>query len=359
MTDPQLPPEGWYDDPYGAPVVRWWDGSTWTDQTAPPPTAGTGPTGGAGPNGLLDIGAWLTETFQCFRGRLGDLFAIIALVQIVSSAMVGLGLWFGLREFELLISTVGDNGDVDVSGGSTAALGAVIAVAGGLFGLSSRAAVTHQLAAAQTEPPLPWSVSIAHGLRRLPKIIGVAILTGLVLIVMWLVAAALAFVSPLLLLLTIPAALVGSIWWWIRSSLFGTAVALVPPGVSAVKTSFALTRTRVFALFGRLLLLGLIGFAASLATNVVSAPINALAGFDTQLTSPAGTPSWLIETDNSILIDGGAFAGSAPFALLVTLLVAGILGGFVSAIRDSAHLSIFRQLDGPIDPAIEQSSTMA
>ncbi|MGD3112358.1 phospholipid scramblase-related protein [Streptomyces sp. YGL11-2] len=38
MTQTAVPP-GWYQDPYGAPVVRWWDGYRWTEHTqaSPPP----------------------------------------------------------------------------------------------------------------------------------------------------------------------------------------------------------------------------------------------------------------------------------------------------------------------------------
>ena len=36
-----LPPSGWYPDPYGAPeLLRWWDGSGWTQHTHPDVTAG-------------------------------------------------------------------------------------------------------------------------------------------------------------------------------------------------------------------------------------------------------------------------------------------------------------------------------
>src|ERR1700751_1403994 len=35
-----LPPSGWYPDPYGTPsLLRWWDGSVWTQHTHPDVTA--------------------------------------------------------------------------------------------------------------------------------------------------------------------------------------------------------------------------------------------------------------------------------------------------------------------------------
>ena len=32
----QLPPPGWYADPHGAPIYRWWDGQAWTEYTSGP-----------------------------------------------------------------------------------------------------------------------------------------------------------------------------------------------------------------------------------------------------------------------------------------------------------------------------------
>jgi hypothetical protein len=34
MTLSQFPPPGWYADPYGAPIYRWWDGQAWTEYTS-------------------------------------------------------------------------------------------------------------------------------------------------------------------------------------------------------------------------------------------------------------------------------------------------------------------------------------
>src|SRR5579859_5413569 len=42
-----MPPSGWYPDPYGVPdLLRWWDGATWTQHTHPgsaPDLTGSGP----------------------------------------------------------------------------------------------------------------------------------------------------------------------------------------------------------------------------------------------------------------------------------------------------------------------------
>jgi hypothetical protein len=39
-------PPGWYPDPDGQPVLRWWDGGDWTDDTRLLPAARTAPPAG-------------------------------------------------------------------------------------------------------------------------------------------------------------------------------------------------------------------------------------------------------------------------------------------------------------------------
>ncbi|MEO7349506.1 MAG: DUF2510 domain-containing protein [Terrimesophilobacter sp.] len=36
MTQQSLPPFGWYPDPTGLPMLRWWTGTEWTDQLENP-----------------------------------------------------------------------------------------------------------------------------------------------------------------------------------------------------------------------------------------------------------------------------------------------------------------------------------
>jgi hypothetical protein len=35
-TDQSVASFGWYPDPHGMPILRWWDGSAWTDRTEKP-----------------------------------------------------------------------------------------------------------------------------------------------------------------------------------------------------------------------------------------------------------------------------------------------------------------------------------
>jgi hypothetical protein len=42
LTPPTLPPPGWYPEPSGAQVQRFWDGRQWTASMQPPQQYGTG-----------------------------------------------------------------------------------------------------------------------------------------------------------------------------------------------------------------------------------------------------------------------------------------------------------------------------
>jgi hypothetical protein len=46
---PAGPPPGWYGDPNGMPMLRWWDGAQWGSHTQPLPALSPGPQQAAQP----------------------------------------------------------------------------------------------------------------------------------------------------------------------------------------------------------------------------------------------------------------------------------------------------------------------
>lgn len=66
MNDAPLPTPGWYPDPAGSPLLRWWDGERWGDATHPlpgddAPQPSTAPPSGA-PGTLPQATALATES---------------------------------------------------------------------------------------------------------------------------------------------------------------------------------------------------------------------------------------------------------------------------------------------------------
>lgn len=80
MSEQPLPLAGWYADPYGAPQQRYWDGRTWSDQTAPaadavpPPSGSTVPAPwGYGHGAPTGPGGWANH--QAPAAGLSDYYA--------------------------------------------------------------------------------------------------------------------------------------------------------------------------------------------------------------------------------------------------------------------------------------------
>jgi Protein of unknown function (DUF2510)/Domain of unknown function (DUF4190) len=89
MTDtPSPPPAGWYPDPSGAPGQRYWDGTAWTDQDAPP-TAGQpqpSPVGlaqGPRPRNGLGIAALILGVLGALSGLIPLLFWIAGILGVI------------------------------------------------------------------------------------------------------------------------------------------------------------------------------------------------------------------------------------------------------------------------------------
>ncbi len=93
LPDPTDIPAGWHPDPDGLPAQRWWDGSAWTEHTAPP----AGPPGPPAVTLVRDrsVGVALALTF--FFGPLGMLYSTVSGALIMLAILfVGGFLVFGL-----------------------------------------------------------------------------------------------------------------------------------------------------------------------------------------------------------------------------------------------------------------------
>jgi Protein of unknown function (DUF2510) len=76
MSQPPLPPMGWYPNPDGTPTLRWWDGARWGDAVQGPPPA----PGWYGPTGT---------TAPASRGPVGRTGIVISIVLLVLAAALG------------------------------------------------------------------------------------------------------------------------------------------------------------------------------------------------------------------------------------------------------------------------------
>lgn len=91
---PVGPPAGWYPDPEGQPVMRWWDGTSWREQTQV-----------AAPNGTLPPSSGMqAQTRPYSQGQavaslvLGIVGVVLPVLGLISLTMGILAIVFGSRQ---------------------------------------------------------------------------------------------------------------------------------------------------------------------------------------------------------------------------------------------------------------------
>jgi hypothetical protein len=96
VSDAPLPAPGWYPDPSGSPLLRWWDGERWSEDTHPlPGDAGEQP---AQPTARSEGGAVAVQApappaaAASHRGKAVALVAGFLVLLILSVAILTLGL---------------------------------------------------------------------------------------------------------------------------------------------------------------------------------------------------------------------------------------------------------------------------
>lgn len=266
---PSLPPAGWYPDPEGRSQQRYWNGREWeaTWQTSPD-------------DGYPDIGGWLTEAFSSMWRHVRAEAFVTLLTIVPATILLSFAARIGLADLrvenEELVGW--DNDRIPallVLGGLSILLYGVGSLAASWLGLriadrndgTAPAAVPADV---ETTSELRFAAqAFGAAVRAIPRAIGWVLLPLLAFAAVFPVV----FVSPglfvALVLLSIPVL----IWLAIRFALM--PVALVDRRGNPYARSWHATSGKFWSTFGRVLLLGLITGAISVAISVATSPFGA------------------------------------------------------------------------------------
>lgn len=264
----QLPPPGWYDDPTSPVHERWWNGEQWSEQTRrkakePPRTE---------PGQLSKIGDLLSTTFNLIGSRWDDLL----MVAVVAGVLQALAALLLMRPIAAAIEVGGDLNDrLEVSGWGALQTTQLIGFFLTMVAITFLAMLAHYRICWEgaTEQESSWSAALSFGMANLARLIGwgivafLPVLGGLIFIV---ILADLAGV-PALVIVVLLAGTGALVWWGVTMSFIPVSIAAQPAGTNPIRSSLAMVKRRWWKLFGRIILLSLIG-------GLVSGSVGAILG---------------------------------------------------------------------------------
>lgn len=279
-------PAGWYDNPEVPSQHRYWDGTAWTDHTAPkaPPS---------GSNGHQSVGQVVSDMFSLV-GRCWRQLVVLALPMLLLTA-VGFGLlWFGAdRAVNPGISEILDRvtepgfdsttnpaddaflDSIDVDIDATAAVAGVIGAAVLMIaGAVPFVMMAVQLASTQAGRPLSIGATISASMRRLPRIIGVSLLWWVVGLLVMVPITLLAVIEPITLLLLVPASIGIGIFLFPYVMMASVKLLVGPREQPPARATIDFMRGRWGSIAVRILVMNLVLIAVNVATSAVTAPLS-------------------------------------------------------------------------------------
>ena len=371
-----MPEAGWYQDPHNPEQQRYWDGSTWTEHThdapfhmsqAPTQAQGSGAQGygapGQAPGYINEIGEWLSRSFRVLFANAMPVFILLVL-SLIPAVLIFLAIGGAVNDvvvrFDGFDAEEGfTNLDIDGLSGGAFGLAALMLILGPIIAAIFSLAQSFVLHRGHLGQSASLGSALSAGLKGLPRYIGwtLAIMLAIfgTFILIGFVLAVLAAVSDalvaLLMFVLVIAAIPVVIWYLTKTAFLNVACAVAPTGQSALRASTERSKGRFWGVFGRILLLFIIGFFVSLIVNGITG---------SSYTSALGVGAGGDLTINGVALSDlneVRLGDVLPFGSehLIATIIGGLLSGAVSLYNRSGVAGLYADTAGPTDevPASE------
>ncbi len=344
-----MPEAGWYQDPHNPNQQRYWDGQTWTEHTHEAPFhIPSAPQPEYGPDQVNDIGDWLARSFRVLFANAMPVFILLLI-----------GLIPGMLSFYLIAQAI-DGVSLSLDDGTFSGVSAA-AILFGIAGMLVAAVASVAIGLAQSHllhrGHLGLATSVGHslgaGLKGTPRYIGWSIVIGLAVIAAFiggiLVVVLGGLVHPAVAVLfgvvLVFGVIIGLVWLWVKASFLNVSSVVGPPGESALRESFDRSVGRFWPVFGRLLILGLIGLAVGTVISSIAAP-GYLNGFEVGADGTPALGGVPVEDLDEIV-----FTDLIPYDVdfLLATVISSLLNGMVALFSRSGVTALYADLDGPHD----------
>ncbi len=213
-----------------------------------------------------------------------------------------------------------------------------MALANLVAGLVLYLAITDQVVWRRLGEPRSVSQSLGASLVALPRLVGWSLVLLLAVIGAVFVIAMLSLVSAALGVIGVLAALVALVWLYVKVAFLLVACVAPASGTNALSASAAVSRGRFWAVFGRLVVLGLISGAISFAMSI---PLSA-----TGPTQDDIDEAVLVVDDELIAFDVGAIAEIAGFEPGATFVLSAIVQALTPLVALAATAVLYTEIHG-------------